>query len=364
MAIRTKTRRKKTRARVTKTGAEAIKLDRGFEYFAREFHFEVEPKLCGEIVKKHVRLKFPKKDATAILKNEEWKIRRSRVAAYCYWTDLGNEAPDETVQFMKQFFAELAADGAAIVKETKQIEKKKAYKPSIQERMREQLSELIGHLDCEFDDLPKDPKFFDWLKAKNVARVHIGKIRSYYEPILAEYEELATRGCSEDLKEGYSHLSKTDINKSIKWLQTLMADLDAYEGTKKATRKRRVSKPKSADKLVQKVQYKKDDATYKVTSIDPINIIDASVLYLFNTKSRVLTVYKTDGKLSMKGTTLQNFDDKESFSIKLRKPEEILPKVLKTTERRIDKMLSELKVKRSTPTGRINADTVILRANK
>jgi hypothetical protein len=363
MAI--KARRKAiARARIKKTGAEAIKLDRGFEYFAREFHIEVESRQSLDIVKKYVRDNFSKKDSNAILKTEDWNLKRSRVGAYCYWLSLGNDAPEDTVQFMQEYFKDLIAKGSLIVKEIQKIEKKQTVKPSIQDRMREQLSEIIGHLDAEFDDLPADPKFFDFLKIKNVPQVHISKIRSYYEPILAEYKQLTQRKCSEDLKEGYSHLSKEDLKRSINWLTTLMTDLDAYEGTKKATRKRRVSKPKSADKLVQNVKYKKEDTTYKVTSIDPINIIDASILYVFNAKTRVFTVYKTDGKLSMKGTTLQNFDDKESFSIKLRKPQEILPQVLKTTERKIDKMLGELNVKRTTPNGRINADTVILRANK
>ena len=197
-----------------------------------------------------------------------------------------------------------------------------------------------------------------------MAQTHVGKIRSYYEPIVAEYEVLSGKRVPDDLKEGYSNLSKKDVKNSLAWLQALMSDLNSYESTKKASRKRRVAKPVSASKIVAKLKYKKDDTAFKISSIDPINIVDSTVLYVFNTKYKTFGVYKTDGSLTVKGSTIQQFDEKESFVITLRKPEDILPQILKTTERKIDKLLDGLTTKRQKATGRINGDTVILRAIK
>ena len=120
----------------------------------------------------------------------------------------------------------------------------------------------------------------------------------------------------------------------------------------------------SSEKIVSKLKYKQSDGDFKLNSIDPIVIPQSEVLFVFNTKYRDLFIYqaKEGEKLSVKGTTLQNFDEDKSFKKKVRKPEDALSSVLKVTKLRSIRAFDEIKTKSGVATGRINGDCILLRA--
>ena len=360
-------RRKPARLRVKKTGAAACPTDKGYDYFKRIFHIDVESKECHDIIKGYVRNRFDKRKAQAILKNEDWRYNRNHVAAFCYWTGTLNlPVEKDSSDWFKDFFEDLIQRGSKIVKEEVKEEKKlkNVYVPTIQDRMRDQLSDIIGELEVWLDNVSGEkPKFFDWFKSKKIPQMHLSKIRSFYEPQKAEFELLSSKKCPDDIKEGYTNLSKKDIKNYVMWFDTLFADLDAYGNMKKAGRKTRAPKPKSADKLVKSLKFKKEDAELKIASVNPINIIGSTCVFAFNTKYRILSVYIADGPISVKGSTLTNFNPEKSFSMKLRKPEEVLPNIMKGTVARVQKILDNLTTKKYEATGRMNADTVILKAS-
>lgn len=62
----------------------------------------------------------------------------------------------------------------------------------------------------------------------------------------------------------------------------------------------------------------------------------------------------------VKGTTLQRFDEKQSIQKTLRKPNETLPKVKKTTKAKTLKEFSYLKTTETKLNGRFNEETVLL----
>lgn len=388
MAVSVKTRRKKAGApRVRKTGAAAVSPDRGYAVFVRNFHLEVENKDSAAIIKGYVRKAYDKATAAAILKNPEYKWNSQPTAAWCYWTSMYADKPfaegdfgpcagalndedayNKSKEYNTRKFAELAESGKLIVKEERQEERKQAkiYKPSIQERMREQLSEIIGQFEAWFDEQPaKDtPKVFDWLKKNTVAQAHIGKIRSYYEPQQAEFKMLASKNCPEDLAEGYQHLTKKDIKQYLAWFDAVFADLDAYANLKRATRKTRVKKAPSKEKLISKLKYKKEDSRYKIVSIDPAKILDATELWVFNTKTRKIGKYVAEPNMTLgiKGTTLQCFSEHASVQKTLRKPEEKLKEFNKAGKVALRKFLEDINAVETKMTGRLNADIVILKA--
>lgn len=368
MALSVKTSRKrKQHARIKRVGAASISTANGYRKYAQQFHWDVEDKEVSAIVKEYVKKTFNKADASAISKNEDWRYVKNHVAAYCYWKmNIGEVSEEGTDAWFKNMFEECIERGRKVVVLQKKEEKVKKYVPSIQERMREQLGDIIGEFEAWLDEQPKTdiPKFFAYLQKNNVAQAHIGKIRSFYEPIQAEFAELTKKDCHPDLREGYAHLSKSDIKKYLKWFDTLFADLDAYENAKRATRKTRKPKMKSATQLVKKVQYKAQDADLKITSIDPASIIDANVLYAFNTKYNTLTVFVSDTGLSVKGTTVTEYDEKQSIKKKIRKPAEFIPQILKGTKIRNNKLVEALSTKPGSLNGRLGKDTVLLRVIK
>jgi hypothetical protein len=142
----------------------------------------------------------------------------------------------------------------------------------------------------------------------------------------------------------------------------------------KAKRKSPVRKPKSADKIVAKVKYKVKDEKYQLVSVNPIDIVGANELWVFNTKTRKLGKYvaiNQDPKgmqregtgLSVKGTTIIGFNEDESIQRTLRKPEEQLKEFKACGKVKLRKFMDTVKTIETKMNGRINADTILLKVS-
>ena len=127
-------------------------------------------------------------------------------------------------------------------------------------------------------------------------------------------------------------------------------------------RKPRKRKPPSFEKMVSKVNYKERDDSLRLVSVDPIKIIGASQLWVYNTKTRNLGVYNAldVSGLGMKGTTLQNYGS-DSIAKILRKPEDVLPDVVTGGKIKLRKVMDNINAKPKKLNGRLNKDTILLR---
>jgi hypothetical protein len=168
----------------------------------------------------------------------------------------------------------------------------------------------------------------------------------------------------EQLREGYSHLDKADIKKAVELFQGIIGACDLITAESKASRKTRSPKPKSAEKLVAKMKFCKSDEKYKVASINPADIIGCNELWVFNTKTRKIGKYIANehDTLQVKGTTIQFFNENESVAKTLRKPEQQLAEFNKSGKVQLRKFLLNIKGVETKLNGRINNDTVILKA--
>lgn len=201
------------------------------------------------------------------------------------------------------------------------------------------------------------------LKNVNAPISSLGSVVSW---ITKQRDELieARDKSNPDSVEGYSYLKKPAIKKRIALLEEMLNDVEIYKSTKKAARKPRKMKEKSADKLVAKMNYLKSSPDYGVASVNPIKVVGSVKVYLFNEKYRKLTVLSTTSLsgLSVKGTTIRDYDEKNSFSMKIRKPEEILPIIVSKTDKQIANVLKKLTTKKTSANGRVNDNTLILKA--
>ena len=145
-----------------------------------------------------------------------------------------------------------------------------------------------------------------------------------------------------------------------------MSACDLITAESKANRKTRKPKPKSAEKLVAKIKYCISDEKYSVASINPADIIDATELWVFNTKTRKIGKYVAEDNctLQVKGTTLQFFDTNKSVAKTLRKPEQQLPEFNKAGKVQLRKFLDNIKGVETKMNGRFNDQTVLLKAVK
>ena len=317
-----------------------------------------------------------------------------------YWESLpgtmGSKRP--LTDFIKKH-VEVAIEAGSKVVEVKQVEEKakaNVYVPTIQERIRDQAYEMSEEIDEWLEGWVKDsssfdPKGFDFkkhFKQVQPSQAHARKMKSFYENELADFDELDRMPTSaqlkkmdeqtvdmwEQLKEGYAHLKKADIKKLRQAIEALMTELDFIIEQAKATRKPRKAKPKSATKLVEKLKYLKTDDKHSLASINPTDIIGANELWVFNVKTRKIGKYvaanidpkgmKRDGSgLSVKGTTIQGFDEAQSIQKTLRKPEEQLKEFKSAGKVALRKFLDEIKTVDIKLNGRINQDTILLKVS-
>lgn len=240
---------------------------------------------------------------------------------------------------------------------------------SIQERIKDKAIELIGTIEVELDKFFMDNSYeFDvvqWFREQNIKPVIAKKISEYYNPL---YSELFDALKNEDpaLKEYYRHWSRSALKKYAELVRSIIAAAETNLAVANVTRRPRKKKEKPAALVVKKLQYKEKDDETNITSIVPTGIVGADQLWTYNTKSRALTVYNSLGPvgLGVKGTTIVGYDEKTSITKKLRKPEETLPRVLDGGKIVLRKLMDDLTTKSKEANGRINKDTILLRALK
>lgn len=244
-----------------------------------------------------------------------------------------------------------------------------APKVNIQEATQNRIAAYIGELEGVIDDLVKDPKtpfsLLDDMKKNEMPQASSDEIREWVKSKLREPIEVL-EGKDKDLIEGYSNFKKKDLIAFAKRLASFLEEAEKYSAFKKANRKPRAKKVKSPTLQVKDLKYKSQDDQLKITSVSPTEIVGAMQVWVFNTKTRKLAVYRTESSsgIQVKGTTLQNYEPEQSVQKTVRKPEIVLQDLLKAGKVQLRKFMDGIKAVDSQPNGRLNADTLIVRAIK
>jgi hypothetical protein len=160
--------------------------------------------------------------------------------------------------------------------------------------------------------------------------------------------------------EAWSHLKPKYHKKMMDFYGIIVDDLDRIIKNSTAQRKPRKKKTLSATRLIKKLKYQQEFTDLKLVSVNPEKIIGANELWVYNTRYKTFGVYhavNTVRGLSVKGCTIQHFDENTSVQKTARKPQEVLEVLNK---RSLKKQLKNMKTKEQTMTGRINAQTILL----
>lgn len=253
------------------------------------------------------------------------------------------------------------------VDEKKDTKKTEVKIPTIQDRMNEVAKKHILYFEILEDALfageTVDPKAYEYLVKNLVPQALISKISAVFEPRHAEVQE-ARKGECEQLKEAYNHMKAADYKRYDAFYEKLFQDLAAYNQTKKATKKAAVRKPPQKEKLVKNLKYLKQDTALKIVSINPVDIVGAEVLWVYNVKNRKIGKYVAEamgGVLGVKGTTITGFDANKSTQKTLRKPEEQIKQFLASSKVDLRKYLENIKTTEIKLNGRINQETILLK---
>jgi uncharacterized protein (DUF433 family) len=136
-------------------------------------------------------------------------------------------------------------------------------KLTIQDHLREKVSECAGELEGMFDEFIKagakmsaDWKPIAQIRGMNISPNMVGTIADVWKRKLAEFEEVLV-GEDADLVEGYNHLTKNQIKQCIKFIEQVIADCGNYVQIKKVERKPSAKKAVSPEKLSAKFKYLK-----------------------------------------------------------------------------------------------------------
>lgn len=142
--------------------------------------------------------------------------------------------------------------------------------------------------------------------------------------------------------------------------------LENIKAERKTSKKSKTFSEHRAERAVKNLKTKKVDMTYNIISLPPEEIVGSKVLLTFNTKTRRLGYYvATEGAtLTVKGTTIQNYDEVKSFAKIVRNTDrDLAPFRNAKNERRIEVLITEnIKGVKHELNGRLNVDTVILKA--
>jgi hypothetical protein len=242
--------------------------------------------------------------------------------------------------------------------------------PSIQERVREASLKMTEEIEdaiesfqsnpAEFD--PKSFKVLNLLKGKEAKAAHARIIRDFYNRDLEELVEAATTK-DEQLKEGYSHLSKTELKKITTFYQEIVSACDMLAQEAKVNRKPRAKKAQPKEKLIAKLKYKKTEESLKLVSINPADIIGAKELWTYNTKSRKLGKYVADEykDLGVKGTSITGYNEMKSVQKTLRKPADQLSAFKSAGKVGLRKFLEDINAVDTKMNGRINEEIILLK---
>ena len=254
--------------------------------------------------------------------------------------------------------------------------KPKVERKNIQEIMREKASDAAGELEGFFDEfcIAEYPKDFETRKRvmaefqeRNILPQHVGSVIAHWEKVKAEYEELQKGKCPQ-LNEAYSNMSKAQVKNMLKFIESVIADLNGYISVKQSVKRVRVRKAIPVERVVAKLKHLKafkDEATkLDLVGLPPVKLHNATEAWVYDTAKRKMHHYVADEYskcLMVKGSTLLGFDKKQSEVKTLRKPAEQI-KELTGSKPAARKYFKDIKAVATSPNGRFNDKMIILKA--
>jgi hypothetical protein len=243
-------------------------------------------------------------------------------------------------------------------------------KLTIQDHLREKVSECCGELEGMFDDfvvagakMSADFSPIKLMRGLNISPNMTGTVSAVWELRLAEFTEVL-EGNDADLVEGYSHLNKNQLKQCVKFCETVINDCNSYVQLKKVERKPRAKKAVSPEKLTRKFKFLKEFEELGLKSESVTKLVGASEAWLYDTAKRKLIHVMADshiGTFTVKGSAIVGFDALATVQKTLRKPAEQI-KLVMGSKPVARKEFEAIKSTETKFTGRGNENLIILKA--
>jgi hypothetical protein len=242
-------------------------------------------------------------------------------------------------------------------------------KLTIQDHLREKVSECCGEMEAMFDDfivagakMSADFSPIKLMRGMNISPNMISTVSRVWELRLAEFNEVL-EGKDDQLVEGYSHLTKLQLRNCVKFCETVMNDCNSYVQLKKVERKPRAKKAVSPEKLTRKFKFLKEFDELNLKSEPVTKLVGATEAWLYDTAKRKLIHVMADahiGTFTVKGSAVVAFDTQQTVQKTLRKPAEQIKAVIAGGKPAARKAFSAIKATDTKWNGRGNDNLIIL----
>jgi len=244
-------------------------------------------------------------------------------------------------------------------------------KLTIQDHLREKISECCGELEGMFDNfidagakMSADFKPLVLMRGMNISPNMIGTVARVWELRLAEFTEVL-EGKDPQLVEGYSHLSKLQLRNCVKFCETVINDCNSYVQLKKVERKPRAKKAVSPEKKAAKFKICAEFAELKLKSLPAAQLVDKSEAWVYDTKKRKLIHIVADEYakvFTIKNNSIIGFSKIETVQKTLRKPAETVKLLSAAGKPAARKIFKDLTTTETAWNARGTENLVILRA--
>jgi len=294
---------------------------------------------------------------------------RTTTAWLCRMTTVGLELTDaEQIKFDNMLKEILTA--------RQQAQEETASEPdvprvTIQDRLREKVSECAGELEGMFDEfvangakMSADYKPVSLIRSMNIAPQMISILSDIWKARQAEFEA-AVDGKDAQLTEAYRHLGKVQLRNCIKFCETVVNDCGAYVQIKKVERKPRKVKAVPPEKRAAKFKIQQEFAELKLKSLPAASLVDKTEAWLYDTKKRKLIHVVADEYakvFTVKNNSIIGFSTVNTVQKTVRKPADVIKAMQAAGKPAARKIYKDLTTTETPFNGRGTENLVILRS--
>jgi hypothetical protein len=317
-------------------------------------------KYSSDYFKKSLKL-----DASSVLKDKS-----TTFGFVCRMLSNGGVLTDKYKKWFDDEVEKIKLELKSPAKKQDVTDKQKINVVNIQDRIREKAYECIGELEGQFDELiissfKTTVSPYSLFQTMNIKDSQTRFIVEWAKQKRNEYDSVLNTD-DDFVKEAYSNFSNVQLKKAISYYDQVILDCQKLSGDAIKSRKPRKRKVKTPEQLVAKITYLEEFGELNIKSVQPVDIVGAIQLWVYNVKTRKIGVYHADdaGGLSVKSSSILNYNQSKSVQKKLRKPEDSVPQVLSGGKVFLRNFIESVRAVESNLTGRINRDTILLKCVK
>ena len=319
-----------------------------------QVHMDIETDALKSIAVKHLK-QMTGRDFSTL---PAWEL--ATVGKSFYVQDSGAELTVSTLDWIDGKIKYLTQKLDAIPVEVVKVEK--PARKSVQAYIRENTRDILAEIDEWIDTRQLSNTLKAYIADNKIKAIDSSLIEGKYIRLLQEITH-AVKKTDEQCVEAYQNFDPADMRAMQVFLATLIKDTRGFVNEKISTRKPRTKKPVTPEKKVKRMKFAEKDEATGLTSLPPTKLVGAEQAWVYNKKTRKLTVYNcADLKaLDVKGSTLLNWNEKTSITKNIRKPEQLKSLVVDAGKVALRRVMDNIRAKASKPKGRIGADTLILK---